>query len=287
MESAVSGEESSSSVGHLSRLGLNTNEAKALDALIALGPAGASDVHRFANVPRNKAYESLERLATRGIVEVQKGRPTLYRAIGAKGVIDHLLESYQKEARQALNVLEKKQEEARGDAVESDGTEAYAWMVRGELGAKRRLAELIYSAKSDFFAIGAYPPKYLLAVRSALKAAAKRGVNVRPVCMVRPTLSRNDLSPESERSIIEYRTIKSLQTIEQRMQPYDEKIMMGFRGTSGVGGMVIIDEEIAFDILDPGKDPRKVSGLLIKAPGIPRIQKATAERILTLYTRKL
>ncbi|HYB03928.1 MAG TPA: hypothetical protein VED17_05680, partial [Nitrososphaerales archaeon] len=90
-----------------------------------------------------------------------------------------------------------------------------------------------------------------------------------------------------EKSMIEYRTIKTLQTLESKMQPYDEKIMMGFRGTAGVGGMVIVDEEIAFDILDSGKDPRRVSGLLIKAPGIPRIQKATAERILTLYTRKL
>ncbi len=277
-----------SSVEHLAKLGLNTNEAKALDALIALGPVGASDVHRFAEIPRNKAYESLEKLAARGIVEVQKGRPTLYRAIGAKGVIDHLLETYEKEAKQALTVLEKKQEEqAREDSEEIDGSEAYAWMVHGEQGVHRRLAELIYSAKSDFFAIGGYPPTYLLAAKTALKAASRRGVKVRPVCMIRPTLSLSDLSPEDERSIIEYRTIKAIPTLQSRMQPHDEKIMMGFRGTSGLGAMVIIDEEVAFDILDPGKDPRRVSGLLIKAPGIPRIQKATAERILTLYTRKI
>jgi len=274
------------SVEHLAKLGLNNNEAKALDALIALGPVGAADVHRFAEIPRNKAYESLEKLAARGIVEVQQGRPTLYRAIGAKGVIDHLLETYEKEAKQALGLLEKKQEEAREESEDIGGSEAYAWVVRGELGVKRRLAELIYSAKTDFFAIGGYPPKYLLGAKTALKAASKRGVKVRPVCMVRPTLSLSDLSQE-ERSIIEYRTIKAIQTIESRVQPYDEKIIAGFRGTSGVGGMVIVDEEIAFDILDPGKDPRKVSGLLFKAPGVPRIQKATAERILALYTRKL
>lgn len=279
---------SSPSIEYLFRLGLNTNEAKALDALIALGPAGASDVHRFAGMPRNKVYESLERLASRGIVEVQKGRPTLYRAIGAKGVIDHLLESYEKEAKQALNLLEKEEERARDDSEEIDGSEASAWMVRGEQGVKRRLAELIYSAKSDFFAIGGYPPKYMLAVKSALKSAFQRGVNVRPVCMVMPTLTLSDLSPEDERSIVEYRTIKALPTLQSKMQPHDEKIMMGFRGTTGVGAMVIIDEEIAFDILDSGgRDPRKVSGLLIRAPGIPRIQKATAERIIALYTRRI
>jgi len=277
----------SSSVEHLAKLGLNTNEAKALDALIVLGPVGASDVHRFAEIPRNKAYESLERLAARGIVEVQKGRPTLYRAIGAKGVIDHLLETYEKEAKQALSVLEKKQEQARDDSEEVNDSEAYAWMVRGEQGVKRRLAELIYSAKSDFFSIGGYPPKYLLAVKTALMAASRRGVKVRPICMVKPMLTLGDLSTEDKRSIIEYRTIKAVGTLESKLLPSDEKIMMGFRGTAGVGGMVIIDEEIAFDILDSGRDPRKVSGLLIKAPGIPQIQKATAERIVSLYTKKI
>ena len=255
--------ETSSSIDLLAKLGLNTNEAKALDALIALGPAGASDVHRFADMPRNKAYESLEKLALRGIVEVQQGRPTLYRAIGAKGVIDHLLETYQKEATEALDVLVKKQEEAREDSEETD-SESYAWMVRGESGVKRRLADLIYSAKSDFFAIGGYPPKYLLAVKSALKAAAKRGVNVRPVCMVRPTLVLSDETKEEEKSVIEFRTIKALPTLESRLQPYDEKIMAGFRGTAGVGGMIIIDEEIAFDILDPARILEKFPDFLLK-----------------------
>ena len=56
---------------------------------------------------------------------------------------------------------------------------------------------------------------------------------------------------------------------------------------SGYGAMVIIDESTAFDIVDDGKDPKKVAGILFRAPGIPRIQKATVERIIGLYTRKL
>jgi sugar-specific transcriptional regulator TrmB len=274
-----------SSVENLVKLGLNRNEAKALDALITLGPVGAADVHRFAEIPRNKAYESLEKLATRGMVEVQKGRPTLYRAIGAKVVIENLLETYEKEAKQALGVLEKKQEQVREDEGGTDISSAYAWMVRGEQGVKRRLAELIYSAKTDIFAIGGYPPKYLLSAKTALRAASKRGVKTRPVSMIRPMLTMDDVSPE-EASVIEYRTIRAFQSLQSKMLPLDEKILAGFRGTSGLGGMVIIDEEIAFDILDDGRDPKKVAGILFKAPGIPRIQKATAERILQLYTRK-
>lgn len=98
---------SSSSSEYLVNLGLNKNEAKALDALISLGPSGASDVHRYSGMPRNKAYESLERLAKRGMIEIQQGRPTLYRAMGAKTVINNLVEEYSKGAKEALGVLER------------------------------------------------------------------------------------------------------------------------------------------------------------------------------------
>jgi sugar-specific transcriptional regulator TrmB len=277
-----------SSVEHLVRLGLNRNEAKTLDALIALGPAGASDVHRYAEIPRNKAYESLERLASKGMVEVQNGRPTLYKAIGAKTIIDNLVESYGSDAKQALGVLEKKQEGADLDdeAEGAAGGRTSAWVVRGEQGVKRRLAELIYGAKEDIFAVGGYPPKYPLGAKTALKAAATRGVNTRVVCMMRPSQDFNEISSD-DRSVIEFRTVKASPTLRIKLQPYDEKIVGTFAGMAGLGGMVIIDESTAFDIVDDGTDPKKVSGILLRAPGIPSIQKSTVERIVGLYTRKL
>jgi hypothetical protein len=70
------------------------------------------------------------------------------------------------------------------------------------------------------------------------------------------------------------------------MQPYDDKLVGSFAGMTGHGGMVIIDEEVAFDIADEGRS-ELVSGIAFKAPGIPKIQKATVERILGLYTRRL
>jgi sugar-specific transcriptional regulator TrmB len=275
-----------SSTEHLIRLGLNSNEAKALDALMALGPSGAADVHRYSGMPRNKAYESLEKLASRGIIEVQPGRPMLYRASGAKMVIDSLTESYGREAKEALEALEERQETGRGSSAEPEGEKTYAWMVKGEQAVKRRLAELVYEAKKDVFAIGGYPPKYLLSAKTALKAASKRGVVVRPVSMIRPTQDVGEISNE-DKSVIEFRTVKSSPTLKVRIQPHDDQIIEGFVNMSGAGSMVIVDEMMAFDIIDDGSDPKKVSGILMKVPGIPRIQKATVERILALYTRRL
>ena len=83
-------------------------------------------------MPRNKAYESLEKLARRGMIEIQQGRPTLYRAMGAKAVINNLVEEYSKGAKEALGVLERKQEDLK-EEVDSDIQNASSWMVRGEI----------------------------------------------------------------------------------------------------------------------------------------------------------
>jgi len=273
-----------SSTERLIRLGLSKNEARALEALTALGPAGASDVHKQSGIPRNKAYEALESLAARGLVEVQNGYPTLYRPVSAKAVIDNLTENYGKDAREALLELERQEE--LSDAEDEWGVSASAWIVKGEYGVRRRLAELIYGAKSDIFCMSGYPPKHILSAKTALKAAAKRGVVTRAICMVRPTEEMKEVSHE-EAAVIEFRTPKASKTLKVKMLPYDEKLVSEFAGMPGIGAMVIIDESTAFDIVDDGVHPSSIAGIVFRAPGIPSIQKATVERVLALYTRRI
>ncbi len=114
----------------------------------------------------------------------------------------------------------------------------------------------------------------------------KRGVNVRAVCMVRPADDLEAISREDS-VVIEFRTAKSSRTVEFKLQPFDAKLIGGFAGVPGYGGMVMIDESLAYDIVDDGRDSKKAAGIVFKAPGIPNLQKATVERILFLYTRKL
>ena len=78
-------------------------------------------------MPRNKAYESLERLASRGIIDVQPGRPMLYRASGAKMVIDSLTENYGREAKEALEALEERQETGRGSPDPKERQRTHGW----------------------------------------------------------------------------------------------------------------------------------------------------------------
>ena len=148
---------------------------------------------------------------------------------------------------------------------------------------KRRLAELIYNAKSDVFLTDGYPPKYPLAVKSALKAAKKRGIEVRAVSIVRP-FKHPEIS-SSDGSVVEFRTIRA--SLKRKVDTFDQRLIEGYRSFSGNGCMTIVDDSTAFDIVDDRRDPMKIAGIVFRALGIPGIQKATVERILGLYTRKI
>jgi hypothetical protein len=108
---------------------------------------------------------------------------------------------------------------------------------------------------------------------------------IRPISMTRPFEDVKVSSDDS--SVIEFRTVKASPKLTQKIDPYDQKLIESFKGIPAHGLMVVIDELIAFDIVDDGKDPKKVAGIVFRAPGIPRIQKATVERIIGLYTRKV
>ncbi len=265
---------------NLTRLGLSINEAKVLESLFSMGPLGASDLHFHSGVPRNKAYEVLEGLAASGIVEVQPGRPTLYRVSDPDSVVERLMDVHRsagEEIREELAAL-------RISKPDRDDGSAYAWVVKGRNAVRRKLAELIYSADSDIFMIAGFPSDYMKHVLSALKAASQRGVHTRAVCMVRPMESlRDDMD---NRNTLEYRTVKPFWE-EGQLDRHDMKMIEGFRDTSRSGGVAIIDETVAFNMVDELSGAEKVTGILIRAPGAPRIQKGTIERILSQYTRKL
>ena len=265
---------------NLVRLGLNKNEAKVLETLFSLGPLGATDINRHSGVPRNKIYEILDKLSRTGIVEVQPGRPVLYRASEPKTVVENIVDGYRKAGEEVKDFLLKLQS---SPAIEEDPA-AYAWIVRGKEAVKRKLAELVYSASSDLFMVGGFPNQYLDHVISAIKAAGQRGVHTRAVCVVNPmdTL-RDDIT---NRTVIEYRTPKGPSGGGQ-LDQHDMKMIEGFRETAKHGCVTIVDERVAYNVVDESPQQERVSGILIKAPGAPRIQKGTIEKILGLYTRKI
>lgn len=262
------------------RLGMNQNEARILETLFSNGPLGATDINRHSGVPRNKIYEILDRLSREGVVEVQPGRPILYRAAEPRSVVESMVEKYRKageEVKEALAVLQSAQ-------INETDPAAYAWVVRGREAAKRKLAELVFGAAESIFIVGGFPNQYLNHVTTALKAAAQRGVKTRAIHMVSPMETMRD--DMSNRNILEYRSVR-ISSLGPKTDQYDVKLLEGFRTTAKNGCAAIFDETLAFNVVDEYPEPEMVTGILVKAPGAPRIQKGTIERIMAKYTRKL
>ena len=75
----------------LEKLGLTEYEAKTLSTLFRLREAEAPAISRFAQVPKTRVYDVLEKLIKRDLIIEIKGRPKLYRAVDPKKAIDSLV----------------------------------------------------------------------------------------------------------------------------------------------------------------------------------------------------
>jgi sugar-specific transcriptional regulator TrmB len=71
----------------LERLGLSSYVARAYGALLRSGPVTGYQLSRASGVPRSRIYETLEKLAGRGMVITRRERPQLYAAVSSDEVL--------------------------------------------------------------------------------------------------------------------------------------------------------------------------------------------------------
>ncbi len=129
-------------VDHLIRLGLNEYEAKAYIAAVALGEATIKEISEESGVPRSRAYDVMERLAEKGLVEVGNSTPLYYRANEPTKASDHLMEELKfanDEVSRYLNDIGRKAEK-RDNPI---------WTLRGEWAIKNKVCEMIDSSKTS------------------------------------------------------------------------------------------------------------------------------------------
>ncbi|MBT7787932.1 MAG: TrmB family transcriptional regulator [Calditrichaeota bacterium] len=96
----------------LEGLGLSKREANLYLALLSKSEFSVSELHRTANVPRTKIYDTLDRMVNRGYCTVRiEGRKRFFKAISPEIVLDNLEEKLRKELLSRLNkrdLLQKK-----------------------------------------------------------------------------------------------------------------------------------------------------------------------------------
>ncbi|MDA4137323.1 MAG: hypothetical protein OK449_10055 [Thaumarchaeota archaeon] len=261
----------------LVKLGFTSYQSKIYASLVSLGVGSVSEIYRSSRVPRTKVYEALEDLLRQGAVELQPGRPTLYRAVHPKVLVARLLEDYRESADQATRVLEKEYQEGR--SAEQD----VAWTVKGDRAIRRKLAELITSAKEEVLMFETYPPLFTVSVAKLLKAVAQRGVKIRPVAL----LSKGQAGEFPENDLIEYRSFPA----ERPRGGDEDRLGQDFLGPLSVTlaspyGLAVIDNKEAFVIIPRPDDESASVGLSARIPGVPLLLSVMFQQFLMARTRK-
>lgn len=133
---------------NLKTFGLTDYEAKAYSALVSLGTSSVTEVSQLCDVPRSNLYAVLEKLNTMGFVEIQKGRPILFKARDPKKVLEEATELKVKE-------IEKAKAEVSEELQKITNTEkanvepSLIWGIRGQEAVITKVAEIIKRSKGE------------------------------------------------------------------------------------------------------------------------------------------
>ncbi len=129
-------------VDHLRRLGLNEYEARAYVATVTLGEGTVKEISEESGVPRSRAYDVMERLARKGLVEAGSTNPICYRANDPLVASVHLME----EIKQANDVALRELREIGRRAEKRDNP---VWTVKGEWAIDHKVHEVLESAEDS------------------------------------------------------------------------------------------------------------------------------------------
>ena len=133
---------------NLKTFGLTDYEAKAYAALVSLGTSSVTEVSQLCDVPRSNLYSVLEKLNAMGFVEIQRGRPILFKARDPKRVLDEVAELKVKEIERAkAEVSEELQKVIDKGKVNVEPS--LIWGIRGHEAVITKVAEIIKRSKGE------------------------------------------------------------------------------------------------------------------------------------------
>lgn len=165
--------------GTLRELGLSGYAAEAFCALVRVSHATAGDLVRATGIPDSKIYYALDELADRGLVEVQAGKPKMYRIVPAKEVeirLSRIIEADYERRRAATTRLGSLLEPLRA-ATRSPATDV-AYIVKGMPNILTRAQRLIASARKEVVVLASEEP-FFRKLEADLGRASRRRVHVK------------------------------------------------------------------------------------------------------------
>jgi sugar-specific transcriptional regulator TrmB len=165
--------------GTLRDLGLSGYASDAFCALARMAKATAGDLVLKTGIPDSKIYYALNELVERGLVEVQAGKPKLYRAVTPQDVetrLQRILDTKHEREQAAVSRVGALLEPIQA-ATQSPSADL-AYIVKGESNVVARARNLVGSARREAVLIASEEP-FVRKLEEGLAKAARKGVKVR------------------------------------------------------------------------------------------------------------
>ncbi|MEK6938247.1 MAG: helix-turn-helix domain-containing protein [Nanoarchaeota archaeon] len=159
----------------LMKLGLTEYEARAYLSLAKLGPSTVREIVLESKLPRNKAYEALQKLEQKNMVLSLLVSPRKYKISNPeifKEQIDHLSTS--------INLLIKTIEQPKTNEFKE-----LFWVIKGKKAIEDKLASQNIKVRKEILACNRLSKILYKNIRS-LKEGIKRGIKVRMICSYDP-----------------------------------------------------------------------------------------------------
>jgi len=163
----------------LREMGLSGYAADAFCALVRVPQATAADLVTKTGIPDSKIYYALDELAEKGLLEVQAGKPKMYRAVPPKEIetrFGRMLDARHERERSAVTRVVSLLEPLRA-AAKSPATDI-AYIVKGLPNILARAEAMIASARKEVVLL-ASEESFFRKLEPELAKAAKRRVKVR------------------------------------------------------------------------------------------------------------
>jgi sugar-specific transcriptional regulator TrmB len=153
--------------------GLTGYEERIYSSLVQWGPLTARELHRRSGVPKNRIYDCIVSLETKGFVETQPTKPKVYKAVEPKNAFGKIRAELEHSQVELQKLYEKKRvAEKLSQLLVTQGHEA---------AVQARIADFRGVKKEYFAIIGKEPeattPELAMIAREHT-AALRRGVKV-------------------------------------------------------------------------------------------------------------
>lgn len=166
-------------VGLLRKLDLTEYESRTLLALISLGPASVREIVLESKIPKNKAYETLKKLESKGFIATLPITPRKYKIENFEKLNDIIMQK-----KKDLDLLEKNVERFKKSVAKNPREyKEFFWVIKGQKAIQEKLRandEHIHKEILSVHRLTKYLPQNLRTMRTTVE----RGVHVRMLCVV-------------------------------------------------------------------------------------------------------